>query len=39
VTVPAGLDVYDVGRDYVLGLRKDDLGVEHVEMYALSRKE
>jgi hypothetical protein len=39
VTVPAGLDVYDIGNHYVLGLRKDDLGVEHVEMYALSRKE
>ena len=38
VSVPAGLDVYEVGRDYLLGRRKDDLGVEHVELYRLSRK-
>lgn len=39
VATPAGLEVYEIGHDYVLGLRKDDLGVEHVDMYALTRKE
>jgi hypothetical protein len=37
VTLPTRLQPYEVGRDYVLGRRTDDLGVEHVEMYALER--
>lgn len=37
VTTPPGLQLYEVGRDYVLGRRTDDLGVEHVEMYGLER--
>lgn len=27
----------DIGRDFVLGIRKDDLDVEHVELHELER--
>lgn len=36
--VPAGLAVLDIGRDYLLGLRRDQLGVEYVQLHEL-RKE
>jgi len=34
-TVPAGLDVHHVGRDFVLGVRRDSLGVESVHEHAV----
>lgn len=34
---PAGLRVTDIGRDYVIGLWRDDVDVEHVRMYALRK--
>ena len=34
---PAGLDVYDIGEDYILGRATDDLGVEYVQVWSLSR--
>jgi hypothetical protein len=37
VRVPRPLQVMEVGRDYLLGLRKDELGVEKVEMYTVTR--
>jgi 6-bladed beta-propeller len=38
VTTPRGLSVREVGRDYVLGVARDDLDVEHVRMYVLDRR-
>ena len=35
---PARFTVLDIGRDYVLGLRTDDLDVEHVEVYRITRR-
>jgi hypothetical protein len=36
-TLPAGLDVQQIGRDFVLGVRRDSLDVESVVEYALKR--
>ena len=36
-TVPAGLDVQHVGRDFVLGVRRDSLGVEAVHEHSVRR--
>ena len=35
VLVLEDLDVEQIGRDFVLGLREDELGVEYVELYRL----
>jgi hypothetical protein len=32
---PKGVQPLEIGADYFLGLRRDDLGVEHVELYDL----
>lgn len=37
VETPPGLEVFEIGEDYVLGLAQDELGVEHVQMWALDR--
>jgi hypothetical protein len=37
VILPRGLAILDVGRDYILGLRMDELDVEYVELYELRR--
>jgi hypothetical protein len=37
VDLPAGLDVTDIGTDYVLGVWRDDLGVQHVRLHPLRR--
>jgi hypothetical protein len=37
VMTPAGLGVTEFGRDYVLGVWRDDLDVEHVQMYTLRK--
>ncbi|HEX9727084.1 MAG TPA: hypothetical protein VGA37_01105 [Gemmatimonadales bacterium] len=34
-TMPADLKVFEIGDEYVLGMWKDDLDVEHVRLYAL----
>ena len=34
---PAALDVYRIGVDYLLGRTRDDLDVEHVQMWGLER--
>lgn len=36
-SLPSDFELRDVGEDYVLGVRRDDLGVESVVMYALER--
>jgi len=37
MTVPDGFRVFEVGEDYVLGVQRDELDVEHVRMYGLER--
>lgn len=35
VSVPRGFEILDVGKDYVLGRRLDDLDIEHIQLYGL----
>ena len=37
VTMPPGLEVLEIGTDYVLGLTRDNLDVERVVLHALDR--
>ncbi len=37
IPLPAGLNLHDVGEDYILGVRYDLLGVESVHLHALTR--
>lgn len=37
VETPNGLDVFEIGEDYVLGLAEDELGVEYVQLWGLDR--
>ncbi|HEX7051634.1 MAG TPA: hypothetical protein VF188_15625 [Longimicrobiales bacterium] len=37
VSTPDGFEVTDIGADYVLGIWKDELDVEHVRMYHLTK--
>ncbi len=37
VSTPARFRVLDIGEDYVLGVWKDDLDVDHVRMFALEK--
>ncbi|NIO33140.1 MAG: hypothetical protein GTN75_15290 [Gemmatimonadetes bacterium] len=37
VVMPPGIDVLDIGADYVLGLQRDELGVEYVRKFRLRR--
>lgn len=39
VGTPAGLDIHQIGRDFVLGRWRDDLDVEHVRLHRLERPE
>ena len=34
---PAGLRVFQIGEDYILGYATDELGVEYVQLWSLSR--
>ena len=34
---PAGLRIFQIGADYILGYATDELGVEYVQMWSLSR--
>ncbi len=34
---PARFDPLHIGKDFILGVRKDDLDVEHIELYTLTR--
>lgn len=36
VEMPAGFEPFEIGTDYVLGLCKDDLGVEYVQLYEIA---
>ena len=37
LVLPQGFQLYEVGTDYALGVRKDELDVEYVQLYALER--
>ena len=37
VETPAGLDIYEIGEDYILGLATDELGVEYIQVWSLER--
>ena len=37
VETPAGLRIYEIGGDYILGLVTDDLGVEYIQVWSLQR--
>jgi hypothetical protein len=37
VSLPAGLDLMEVGEDYLLGVHTDDLDVEYVQLLRLER--
>lgn len=37
VTLPARLRIFEIGTDYILGAYADDLGVEYLRMYPLTR--
>lgn len=37
VEMPHGIEVLDIGVDYVLGLRRDELDVEYVQLFQLRR--
>lgn len=37
VDLPAGLEVQEIGQDYVRGLWRDELGVEYIRTYAILR--
>ena len=37
VETPAGLRTFEIGEDYILGWVSDELGVEYVQLWALSR--
>ncbi|MDE2980424.1 MAG: 6-bladed beta-propeller [Gemmatimonadota bacterium] len=38
VESPPGLTIYEIGADYILGKRTDELDIEYVEVWALSRQ-
>ena len=37
VETPAGLNIFEIGEDYVLGSAEDELAVEHVQVWASDR--
>ena len=37
VETPPGLRLFEIGEDYLLGWKYDDLGVEHVQFWPLAR--
>lgn len=37
LTLPAGLQILEIGEDYVLGLVQDEMGVEYLSLYELYR--
>ena len=39
VETPEGLDIFEIGADYVLGVAEDELGVEYVQLWSLLRGE
>ena len=38
VETPAGLRIFEIGQDYILGRSRDELGIEYVQVWALDRE-
>jgi hypothetical protein len=38
LSMPLGVELLEIGEDYILGAWRDDLGVEYVKMYTLTRR-
>jgi hypothetical protein len=39
VQIPADTEVLEIGREYLLALSEDAMGVEYVQLYELTRPE
>jgi hypothetical protein len=39
VMAPQGFSVLEIGGDYILGVYRDDMGVEYLRQYSLQRPE
>ena len=37
VETPEGLEIYEIGEDYLLGKVEDELGVDYIQLWALNR--
>ena len=37
VETPDGLEIYEIGADYLLGHTRDELGVEYVQLWSMER--
>lgn len=37
VETPAALDIYEIGDDYILGIARDDMRVEYIQVWSLER--
>jgi hypothetical protein len=37
IELPAGLEVYQIGTDFVLGKVRDELGVDYVQLYRIEK--
>lgn len=37
--IPEGMRLFEIGDDYLLGMERDELGIEYVRMYGLARPE
>ena len=37
VETPEGLEIYEIGEDYLLGKVEGELGVDYIQLWALSR--
>jgi hypothetical protein len=35
VTVPSDLTMFEIGSDYILGIRRDELGVERMVLFSI----
>jgi hypothetical protein len=38
ISMPVGVTPFAIGRDYVLGVRRDEDGLEHIVQYTLQRR-
>ena len=39
IETPDGLEIYEIGADYILGHTRDELGVEYVQVWSLERQD
>ena len=37
IEIPRGIEIMDIGEDYLLGNVRDELGVERIRLYALEK--